>query len=243
MTVTCSIYPIPLYTVAAQKSRILYLSESDEKTTVCCYIWLIKGSDRTVLIDGGGSAEFTETRYPGVRNLQSLEAGLATVEMSPDDIDTVILTHLHHDHAEYIERFRKAELIVQREELAFALDPHPFYSELYHSATLKRVHFRTITGDREIAKGIRVIFTPGHSVGGQSVAIETVAGTAVITGFCCTWDNFMPPEKIKERIPVIPFALHTDAIKTYNSMLKVKKIADLLIPLHDSRFSQQKVLP
>jgi len=82
------------------------------------------------------------------------------------------------------------------------------------------------------------MLTPGHSPGGQSVAIETEKGTAVITGFCCINQNF-----VEGGWPVAVPGVHTNATQAYDSMLKVKEIADIIIPVHESTFAKKEMIP
>ena len=85
--------------------------------------------------------------------------------------------------------------------------------------------------------GIRVLLTPGHTVGGQSVVVNTRAGQAVITGFCCNEQNF--PAKG----PVVPSGVHINVIDAYESAQKVREVADILIPLHDLVVGRQRNIP
>ena len=56
-----------------------------------------------------------------------------------------------------------------------------------------------VNGDYELTKGIRVILTPGHSPGGQSVAVDTDDGTYVIAGMCTIRENFYPPAEVLQK--------------------------------------------
>ena len=78
------------------------------------------------------------------------------------------------------------------------------------------------------------MLTPGHSPGGQSVFINTTEGTAVITGLCCTRDNFEPPAELRDKgFEIVTPALHTNAEEAYDSTLRIKKAADIIVPLHE----------
>ena len=80
-----------------------------------------------------------------------------------------------------------------------------------------------IEGDLEISKGVRLMLTPGHSPGGQSVVVDTDDGTFVIAGMCTIRDNFYPPEEVlaKGTYKVIPAGMHMDPILCYDSMLRI----------------------
>jgi len=75
--------------------------------------------------------------------------------------------------------------------------------------------------------GIDLIFTPGHTPGGQSVAVHTSGGKAIITGFCCNALIF------PANAPSVAPGVHTDAIAAYESAREIREMADILIPLHD----------
>jgi glyoxylase-like metal-dependent hydrolase (beta-lactamase superfamily II) len=82
-----------------------------------------------------------------------------------------------------------------------------------------------------------VIFSPGHTVGGQSVAVNTAGGTAVITGFCCNAKNF--PAKG----PAIAPGVHTDLLQAYDTVQRIRATADILIPIHDPAVGRRKRIP
>ena len=73
--------------------------------------------------------------------------------------------------------------------------------------------------------------------------------TDAISGFCCVMENFFPPEDIRERVS--PFAgyrimipgIHYDAIKAYESVQKVKEIADIVIPNHEPELMDMEIIP
>ena len=87
------------------------------------------------------------------------------------------------------ERDGNAEIYVQKNEYEFLRNPHPV-DHRYYPDILDGLNVIPVEGDVEIADGVQVVFSPGHTVGGQSVAVNTAKGKAVITGFCCNDKNF-----------------------------------------------------
>ena len=130
--------------------------------------------------------------------------------LRPQDIDIIILTHLHEDHIQLARRYPKARFIVQKSELEFARNPHPVQAFCYLKDPFDDVNFQVIEGDKEIVDGVRVMLTPGHSAGAQSIVVETAQGRAMITGFCCIRTNFKPPRELG--IPVIPPGILLDFV-------------------------------
>ena len=74
--------------------------------------------------------------------------------------------------------------------------------------------------------------------------VDTAKGVAAITGFCVIMDNLLPPKEITAReMEVIPCGTVVNAYQAYDSMVKVKAAADILLPLHDPRFASTPSIP
>jgi glyoxylase-like metal-dependent hydrolase (beta-lactamase superfamily II) len=243
-----TIFPIPLFRsdVRFEKPKMTYLTNYGEDLHICCSMWFIQGTTEKIMIDAGGTIERAMVHGRLEKNMtqvQTMEHGLAKLHLEPKDIDTVIFTHLHWDHVEMARQFVKARFIVQKEELDFAFRPHDVAAAFYDKELFEGLDFHTIEGDCEIADGIRVLPTPGHSVGCQSVAIETEKGIAVLTGFCCIRENFSPDLKKSGTTGIIMPGIHLNAMQAYDSMLMVKETADIIIPNHDPEFASMEKIP
>jgi len=74
--------------------------------------------------------------------------------------------------------------------------------------------------------------------GEKNILVDTPDGKAAITGFCVIRENFFPPKEIKAmEMEVIPPGTVVNVYESYDIMLKVKDIADILIPLHEPDFA------
>jgi N-acyl homoserine lactone hydrolase len=103
---------------------------------------------------------------------------LAEHDLSPADVKIVINSHLHWDHCGQNAVFKHAPFYIQRSELERARkEGHTI--EWFDFAGAR---FELVDGDAEIADGVRVVATPGHTVGHQSVVVETGDGSAVMIG-------------------------------------------------------------
>ena len=206
------------------------------------YVWYIEGPEKKTLVDAGGKLESMALWFNLVAagatgtHIQSLEEGLANVGVKPEEIDRVILTQLHPDHVELAGAFSKAKFVVQKKELDFALNPHPAAAPFFIKEQFEGLDFDIVDGDQEITDGVRVLLTPGHTAGGQSVAVDTDAGTAVITGFCCVRQNFEPPEMLAQMMPVLNPGMHINCLDLFDSVMKVKEMADVIVPLHEAEY-------
>lgn len=104
---------------------------------------------------------------------------LAEHDLSPADVRVVINTHLHFDHCGQNAVFKHAPFFVQRSELERARLVETVTSEWFDFAGAR---FELLDGDAEVADGVRVLATPGHTVGHQSVLIDMPDGEAVMIG-------------------------------------------------------------
>lgn len=120
-------------------------------------------------------------------------------------------------------------------------NPHPLdfrYLEDYIEDVEENGQIKIVSEDSEILPGISVLHTPVHTKGGLTVLVDTPNGKAAITGFCVIRENFFPPKKIKAmEMEVIPTGTPVNTYEAYDIMLKVKNIADILIPLHEPMFA------
>lgn len=104
---------------------------------------------------------------------------LADIDLSPVDIALVINTHLHFDHCGQNAVFSHAPWYVQRTEEERARTES---ADLYDWFGFMNARFELVDGDAEILPGVRVVATPGHTSGHQSVLVSTDDGTDVLIG-------------------------------------------------------------
>ena len=241
-----TIHPLPVCQLNGDKGMFTYRNFYGEELLFPIFSWFIDIGKEKILIDCPGPAsEMEKYSTAGLKgkDICSINEHLKKRGVSSQEITTVILTHLHYDHITGANDFPNARFIIQQQELSFALNPHPFFKKSYRSELFKKLNFEEVQGDTPVLPGIEVLLTPGHTPGGQSVAIETSKGRAVIAGFCSVKDNFFPPEPIDDTFPVIPSGILTDTIQAYNSALRIKEIADIVIPLHEKETLSKKTIP
>lgn len=132
-----------------------------------------------VLVDTGigGGVPVIDSRFSPER--QSLIDALATHGVDPDDVRKVVNSHLHFDHCGNNRLFPAAEIFVQRRELELARELGKRYTvpEWFDYPGARLV---PVTGDLEIADGVTLIATPGHTPGHQSVLIHTPGRRSLI---------------------------------------------------------------
>lgn len=242
------IHPLVTARLTVEAGRLTYLRNYGTKIWVPCPFYLITGGPTPILVDTSGSAQvMSGLRIEPVEPVLDFEEALGQMGLNLEEITMVVHTHLMYDHCANSKLLPKARFVVQKKELAFALDPHPMFAGAYQRHLFEGLPFEVVDGDHELMPGIKLLFTPGHSPGGQSVAVSTSAGVAIITGFCCTQENFVPQKNqawVTNRVPeVIPPGIHTDMLQAYESTMRVKSLADIIIPFHDPVMANKKRIP
>ena len=251
---THTIRPLMLSRVASEKGPMTYLAYPGHPIIRPYVMWYIRAGEKHVLVDTAIEAEDYRNYHPGFSTMpfepvQSFKEALAKVGCGPDDIDIVIQTHLHMDHIYNTSKCGNAVIYVQKKELEFALNPHPIFEITYPRDIIKNLNFKVIDGEKTILPGISVMPVPGHTPGCQAVIIDTAEGKAVISGFCSIMENFYPPEDVKVKVtpfasyPVIAPGIHTDLFQAYQSVLKVKEVADIVVPMHDPEMAERDQIP
>ncbi|NWF52843.1 MAG: N-acyl homoserine lactonase family protein [Nitrospirae bacterium] len=243
------IHPIVMGTKAFDKGMMTYQSGYGEPYTIPIFSWYLEGGDKRVIVDTGEySPLISKERERAIGGkIYTFEEGLAKWGLKPEDIDIVIHTHLHNDHCENDSKCINAIFFIHEKELERIHNLHPLdfrYMEEWIEDIEKNNQIIKIKSDQEILPGIRVIHTPAHTVGGLSVLVKTSQGTAAITGFCVIMENFEPPLKIRAlEMEVIPPGTHVNVYEAYDIMLRVRDMADILIPLHEPKFASIDTIP
>ncbi len=206
------------------------------------FSFLIEGNGKKILVDTGMSDTEHSVKYhhdgrqePG----QAIHEQLGRMEISPDEIETIIFTHLHWDHCFNLERFPKAKLITSKIEYEFANNPIPFYwaSYEYPPATgltppFAGREFHLTEGEVEVEEGITVFPIPGHTPGHIAISVATVKGQYIIVGDLMFLRDNMEPDT-EHGWPITPPGRFCSIIDLWESVTTVMKRAAFVLMTHD----------
>lgn len=209
------------------------------------YVWYLEG-EKKVLIDAGieepvnGLVHNFPVSGGGEKGVRD---ALNQVDVKPEEIDILILTHLHFDHVANAGLFHNARIYVQKREWESAFNPPPHYRLTYDQKLfqpLENMDICLVDGDAEIGDGLKLVLLPGHTKGLQGVAVETEKGTYLIAGdHFYTYLNLNPPKEPIEiedvtgnkiqiqpiPLPFAPVGLHVDLSEWYDSSYKALSVA------------------
>ena len=190
---------------------------------------LVEGRGRRILIETGNGDKFPakEREIFGIDHDQSVEKNLRALGVEPESIDFVLMTHLHFDHSGGTTRrtasgvepvFARARHVIQKGELADALHPHERNRASYLKENIAPLAdaklLLPVEGDTEIAPGVRVVPTPGHTAHHQSILIDDGAGHKLL------FFGDVVPTSLHLRLPFI-MAYDLDVVGTLESKRKM----------------------
>ena len=177
-------------------------------------LFVVKADGKTLLFDTGLGDALTERekRIYCTDGESRIETGLAGLDLSPDDIDIVLLTHLHTDHAggavkevsgKPLPRFPNATYYMSEAEWDIARNPDERTKPVYAAARLKVLHeagqVELVSGNGELFPGIKAVFTGGHTAG--HFALEITSGCTSVFYYA---DIFCTTAHLK--VPYVPGA-------------------------------------
>ena len=219
------------------------------------HCWLVRGAGRNILVDSGMTDIATVTARLKVGGWggghTEIARALADEGLTPADIDTVVLTHMHYDHADNLDLFPDACVVVQRAELMAAVDPVPSQRVFYWKSTINNLmarkrpgQLRLIEGDTQLLPGFNLLFVPSHTEGMQVPIVTTAKGNVAIASDLGDHYRYWFPAD--PRATSSPQRSLSDAFITGNirseservwqaAMRRVMDNSDIVIPAHDFR--------
>ena len=180
---------------------------------------LVETDGRRILIDTG----------PASRRLWLFKA-LESRGLGFEDIDTVVLTHLHWDHCQNADLFTESKVLVHPKEIDYAKNPnrHDVMSASYFTDMLGKLRVNPISDGDEVAPGVSIIDTPGHTRGHISIVAEHDGERVLVAG------DAMPDGGTVRR--KLPYNVFWDVNEASESVEKMIAASNVFYPGHDRPF-------
>jgi N-acyl homoserine lactone hydrolase len=239
--------------------RSLHVGSMTVERPSLVWAWLVQGEGRTILVDAGmPEPELVRERWrtecdrggPDV-----LRAELAEHGVTPEQVDTVVLTHLHFDHAWNLGLFPRARALVQLSELHTAVDPIPtqrgYYTRDVTMAVIGRRRPDQLTilyGDAELGPGLRLMHLPGHTPGTMGLVVETERGRVGLPSDAGeSYANWYPADPRANPEPIrfladsfLPPHIASEGVFTcIASLRRFREACDIVVPSHDWRIPRR----
>lgn len=169
---------------------------------------LIESDAGLILVDTGQGDKLGERewrRFGMEYRLERLIGEMAEVGFGPEDVDVVLFTHLHGDHAGGATRwadqsdparglvptFPNARYLAQRLEMAEATFPNERTRGTYFPQNWQPLEavglLEIVDGDQRLAGGVHTQVVPGHTSSIQAVWVEDGGESLLFVGDTCSW--------------------------------------------------------
>lgn len=174
-------------------------ADANNMIDCACVCLIARLNGRVVVCETGIGNKLSEKRAQQVRlrEPEDLLHALRRLGISPDEVDAVITTHLHWDHAGGLTRrdhvgglqrtFKRARVFVQRSEWNFALNPDVRSSSSYITDDFTPLNegenlIELLDGNAEVLPGVQVRHVGGHTPGSQVVILHSGEFACAVTG-------------------------------------------------------------
>ena len=200
------------------------------------FVWAIVGPHGTFIVDTGFNRDMAHKR--GRRLLRPIDEGLKAIDINPDTVEDVIVTHLHYDHCGNHDIFPRARYHLQDVEMAYATGrcmchaqlTIPFEADdvvaMVRKVFVGRVAFHD--GTEQLAPGITVHHIGGHSKGLQCVRVQTARGHVVLASDA----THLYAHITEGRVFPITYSV-ADTLEGYSTIKKLAASPAHIIPGHD----------
>ena len=242
------LYVLPNANTQVDQSLFLAGRGMGKKLPAPVLVYLIRADEGNILFDAGCDPEVITDAKKAWGNasdylsVSMTEEGdirryLRELNLTPEDIHYVVISHLHIDHAGALRFFSKSQILVQEDEYRFAYHPSSFAAANYRKPDFDYPHlnWKLLDGDFRLFPGATIVLSQGHSPGTQSLVVDLPeTGTVVLAG------DSIPLRRNVER-GILP-GIVWDPGLAMKSMQRLKVIAEerggTIFPGHDAEFFQ-----
>jgi len=214
-------------------------ADSTRRLDVAMMVWPLRAPNGDiVLVDAGFTREKFIDQWKPV-DFVTPDSALRRGGFDPARVTDIIVSHIHWDHADGVERFPNARIWLQGDEFAHHVgadgaaldraidrDVSQMYRRLHDAGRL-----RLAPGDSaEIRPGIRVYTGGRHTYASQYVGVTTTSGTVIIAS-----DNAYLYENLERQRPIAQTLDSLSNLAAQRRMLQLAGRRDLVVPGHDGR--------
>jgi glyoxylase-like metal-dependent hydrolase (beta-lactamase superfamily II) len=211
------------------------------------FVWLVRGAQRTFVVDTGFNAEVAARR--GRTLLRTPAEGLALLGVDAATVRDVIVTHLHYDHVGTFADFPAAQFHLQDAEMAYATGRHMCHRQFNHGyevdevcGMVRLVYQDRVTfhdGDVRLAPGVSLHRTGGHTDGLQCVRVHTRRGWVVLASDVSHYyEHFQ-----QDRVFTTCFSVG-DAVAAYRTLRSLAQGDETrIVPGHDPQVMRRYPAP
>jgi glyoxylase-like metal-dependent hydrolase (beta-lactamase superfamily II) len=207
------------------------------------FVWAIARADDVVLFDTGFSRATAEKR--GARNYHASPAELVErLGRRLDEVQHVVLSHLHYDHAGTVADFPSAQFHLQRSEYDFWTGPLVRRGSNFHliepadleslASLLEQGRLVLHDGDFELGDDVRVHHVGGHTAGLQITSADTPAGVVVLAADASHFYENIESDRPYSIVHTLP-AMHA----AFDTLMSLAGPRGVIVPGHEPRVAER----
>ena len=200
------------------------------------FIWVLRRGKEVILVDSGYDRAEAQRRDRPI--LREPGEALASLGLRPEDITTLIVTHLHYDHAGGLSQFPNATIHLQESEMIYATGPCMCHGTLKMPFTadhicevIQRLYSGRLVfhkGDGQVADGVTVHCIGGHSRGLQSVRVKTDSGWICLASDAA---HYYENAFLKKPFPIVVDL--ENMLVGFDTITSLASRPELMVPGHD----------
>ncbi len=216
-----------------------YYGEPDEPTPIDYFFWVIRNSERTIVVDTGYGAIGAEHRKRDFI-VHPVDA-LKRLGIDAAEVPTLILTHCHFDHVGNVDAFTTADVVVTERELSFWNSPIGRHRDHFCRSTeehdlsvlnsaVQQGRLRTVGVDTVVAPGVQLIQLGGHTPGTAIVVVHTGGQRIVLASDALHFYEEVEQDR--------PFAVVSDLEEMFQAFDTMRGMVDdgaVLVAGHDPK--------
>ena len=234
---------LPTAQIDCDERMLFWHGDILKRRRINCFAYLLQDAEHKILIDTGvwdldavNRTKKGADRWRLEGDDQNILAHLRARGIHPDEIEELILTHGHYDHAGAAWLFQHARVYLQAKEWNVIFSPeNPMRGELgalrdylMQSQAEGRVHL--LTGDGATQCGVQLMASPGHTLGSQMALAETPRGRALFTG-----DAVFMLANLEENLPI---GFSVDEEGSARALEYCRQFDGLILTGHDPRCAE-----
>ena len=236
-TNTYKVYAVNYGQSYFKSNKVFKDTTSYSKVPFGWYFWIIKGNGKTILVDTGFSDPRLVRRW-NIHNFVNPLERLRQLNIPPESVTDVIVTHSHWDHIGNLAAFNRAKVWIQQSEFRHAqhsvlMGQHSKNGILYNDVQeLNRIEHQgrlhIVDGTASVVAGVTVHYAGGHTPGAQFVTVNTLDGNVVLLS-----DNSYMYQNNRKHIPIGTAANHDENLQAIHRAQKIAASPFYIIPGHD----------
>ncbi len=206
--------------------------ENDGPIGMDYFFWIIRNSQRTLVVDTGFSRADGDAR--GRTTLAGVPELFAHFGVDSSTSPDVILTHAHYDHTGNINHFTSSNVIMAESEFAFWSGRHARRVLFHHAAhdedlaLLQELsatgRLKLFSGRSVVAPGVEVIEVGGHTPGQSVVRVQTDEGVVLLASDAIHYYEEYDADKL--------FVTVADLVKMYEGFDQIREMEEAGVIRH-----------